>query len=336
MLSLKAFCISHIKDVDGLSSAALVVAATGAEVLLSDYASLMQNLDRVPGDTEQLVLCDLGSDNANLDAFVSKMKEIALRAKVTYIDHHYATKTTKLRLRRAGVKLVHDESECSSVLTYMTFRDVLPERARTVALLGAVTDYMDDSPLARGMMEQTDRQFILLEASMLAYAVARKGSDKGFPEMVVGELSKMRHPHEMEGVPGYAVEQLSAVVRLGEEVRRHGKKVGNLAYVITSQRSTGNAAKLLIGELGAAVGVAMNEQEKGWYEVSLRCTSGCRVHLGNTISRIASELGGSGGGHKKAAGCRVPVGRMKEMLEKLSQAVRTSNGTPKERLAAYG
>lgn len=318
---MKAFCISHIKDVDGLGSAALVVAATGAEVLLSDYTSLMQDLDRVPGDTEQFVLCDLGSDNANLDAFVSKMKEIALHAKVTYIDHHFASEETKRRLRRAGVKLVHNELECAAMLTYKTFEDALPERARMVALLGAVTDYMDDSPMARRMMEQADRHFILLEATMLAFAVAKKRDEKGFPEMLVAELSRMKHPHEIPGVPGYALEQLTAFVKLGEEVKRKGKRVGKLAYMVTSENATGNTANLLIGGFQVPVGVALKEEKKGWYEVSLRSTSECRVHLGKTIARISSGLGGSGGGHRKAAGCRIPVRKMDEMIEELSRAV---------------
>jgi RecJ-like exonuclease len=318
---LKTFCISHIKDVDGIGSAALVVAATGADVLLSNYDSITHDLGKVPPDVDQFVLCDMGADNADVDEFISKMKSIASRASVTYIDHHFTSEATMRRLRRAGVKLVHDELECAAMLTYKTFKDALPERARMVALLGAVTDYMDDSPMASRLMEQADRHFILLEATMLAYAVAKKGDEKGFPEMLVSELSKMKHPHEIPGVPGYALEQLATVVKLGEEVKRKGKKIGKLAYMVTSEHSNGSVSKLLIGAFQVPVGVALKEEKKGWYEVSLRCTSECGVHLGKTIARISSGLGGSGGGHSNAAGCRIPVRMMDEMIEELSRAV---------------
>jgi RecJ-like exonuclease len=318
---LKAFCISHIKDVDGISSAALVMAATGADVLLSNYDSITHDLGRVPPDVDQFVLCDMGADNANVDEFVSKMEKIASRASVTYIDHHFTSEATKRRLRRAGVKLVHNELECAAMLTYKTFKDALPERARMVALLGAVTDYMDDSPMASRMMEQADRHFVLLEATMLAYAVAKKGDEKGFPEMLVVELSKMRHPHEIPGVPGYALEELTTIVRLAEEVKKRGKKIGRLAYMVTSEHSNGSVSKLLIGAFEVPVGVALKEEKKGWYEVSLRCTSECSVHLGKTIAKISSGLGGSGGGHRNAAGCRIPVRMMDEMIEELSRAV---------------
>ncbi len=318
---MKTFCISHVKDVDGLGSAALVVAATGAEVLLSDYDDLLENLAGVPPGTEKFVLCDLGADNANLEEFLKSLKKIAERAEVTYIDHHFMTSATKRRVRRIGVRLVHDEDECSSMLAYLTFKGSLPERARLIALCGAVTDYTDDSPAARRLMEHADRQFVLLEATMLAYSVARKGGQDGFPQKVVSELSKMKHPHEIADVPRLAVDQLVEVARLGEQVKESGVKMGRLAYMITDQHSTGNVAKLLVGAFEVPVGVALKEKRPGWYEVSLRSTSECRVHLGRMIDRIAARLGGNGGGHRKAAGCSIPVSKADAMLSELSKKV---------------
>jgi len=318
---LKAFCISHVKDVDGIGAAAIVVAATGAEVLLSDYTSLMRDLDKVPAEAGRFILCDLGSNDSNLDEFVSKMRRIASHSEVTYIDHHFMSAAIKRMLKTAGVRVIHNERECSSMLAYETYKEAVPDRARMLALMGAVTDYMDGSPIASRMMEQADRQFVLLEATMLAYAVAKEGSEKGFLRMIVHELSRMRYPHEIEGISDYAVEQLSEVVKLGEEVKSKGRRLGRLAYMMTSQYSTGSVAKLLIAAFKVPVGVAFKEEEKGWYEVSLRCTSECKVHLGKAINRISCRLGGSGGGHRKAAGCRIPTGRTKEMLEMLGRKV---------------
>ncbi len=318
---MKAFCISHVKDVDGIGAASLVVAATGAEFRLADYADLMDELDHVPKGIDRFVLCDLGSDNSKADAFVAKLGAIASKSNVTYIDHHFMPVSTMRKLRKAGVTLVHDDTECASMLAYKTFKDELPERARMTALMGAVTDYMDDSPMASRLMEQADRQFVLLEATMLAYAIARKGDEEGFPDSIVRELSHMRHPHEIPGVPLYAVEQLSETVKLGEEVKREGVKLGRMAYMMTDQRSTGNVAKLLIGGFEVPVGVALKKAEKGWCEVSLRGTSESKIHLGRMISAIAADLGGSGGGHRKAAGCRIPCSTVDELLARLAAKV---------------
>jgi single-stranded DNA-specific DHH superfamily exonuclease len=318
---LRSYCISHRKDVDGLGAAAIVAAATGAHVYLSDYDDLIENLKRVPEGAGRVVVCDLGSDNADLSEFLDTMKKIADRAEVTYIDHHYMAASTRQKLRKAGVKVVHDVKECSSMLAYKTFRSEVPESARLIALCGAVTDYMDDSPMATKMMEVADRQFVLLEASMLSYALSARARDEGFPEMVVAELAKMKNPHEIKGVPTAAVAQLDEVARLGDEVKVHGTKLGRLAYMATSQFSTGNIAKLLIGAFDVPVGVAFKEKQEGWYEVSLRGTSECRVHLGKTVSSVAGSLGGSGGGHWKAAGCRIPASRLQALLSALSKKV---------------
>jgi len=318
---LKSFCISHVKDVDGLASAALVIAAKKAKFLLSDYDSIIEDLAKVPRGIDEFVLCDLGADSSNMDQLLERLASIAKRARVTYIDHHFMSDANKKRVRGTGVNTVHEITECASMLTFRTFREVLPPSARTIALLGAVTDYMDNSPMAKTLMEQTDRPFVLLEASMLAYALAKRGEDEAFPRTVVRELAKMNLPHEIAGVPETAVQQLDATVKLGEEVKKNGKKIGRVAYMVTSEYSTGNVAKLLIGSYDVPVGVSLKEKTTGWYQVSLRSTSECRVHLGMTIAKIAAELGGGGGGHKKAAGCRIPSGRAQEMLKQLAAVV---------------
>ncbi len=318
---MKAFCISHRKDVDGLGSGAMAVAATGGKLILTDYDDFVANLRNIPDDADRLVISDVGADSADFPLYLAEIKRIARHADVTHIDHHYMSAEAKRQVKKAGVSLVHDTKECASMLTYKTFRESLPERARLIALCGAVTDYMDDSPMAKKLMEQGDRQFVLLEATLLALALSRRAEDEGFPEMVVEELSKMKHPHEIPGVPQAAVEQLDREAKLGEYVKAHGKKRGRLAYMVTTQYSTGNVAKLLIGAFEVPVGVAMKEKQSGWYEVSLRSTSEARVHMGTTIGKIAVGLGGSGGGHAKAAGCRVPVSRAEEMIEALTKRV---------------
>lgn len=318
---MKAYCVSHRKDVDGLGSGALAVAATGGKIILTDYDDMIDNFKLIPDDADRVVISDLGADSADFPKFLEQMKRVASHAEVTYIDHHFMSEKAKRQLRKTGIQMVHDVTECASILTYQTFKEVLPERARLIALCGAVTDYMDDAPVAKKMMEQGDRQFVLLEASMLAYALGGMEAQEGFPEKVVKELSEMKHPHEIQGVPAAAVVELEKVARLGEYVKSRGKKKGRLAYMVTEQYSTGSIAKLLIGAFEVPVGVAMKEKQEGWYEVSLRATSESRVHLGTTIGKISARLGGSGGGHRKAAGCRVPISRADEMIDSLSKKV---------------
>ena len=297
------------------------MAATGGRILLTDYGDIVANLRKIPGDADRVVVTDLGADTADYADFLKEMRKLTRHAKVTYIDHHYMAESAKRELRRAGVQVVHDVNECASMLTYRVFRESLPERARLVALYGAVTDYMDDSPLGKELMERSDRHFVLAEATMLSLALGNRAEEEGFPEAIVGELAAMKYPHEMDGVMEAAVRQLALEAELETEVRASGTKMGRLAYMVTTQYSTGNVAKLLIGAFDVPVGVAMKEKSPGWYEVSLRGTSRSRVHLGTTIAKVVAPLGGSGGGHRKAAGCRVPVARAEEMLRALAKRV---------------
>jgi single-stranded DNA-specific DHH superfamily exonuclease len=56
---------------------------------------------------------------------------------------------------------------------------------------------------------------------------------------------------------------------------------------------------------------------EGVFEGSLRGSYTLDKNLGSIAAVLAQQLGGSGGGHKKAAGVRVPVTRLEEFLGQL-------------------
>lgn len=317
-------CISHVKDVDGLSSAALVLAVRGGTFRLTDYDEVMGEIDAVPESATSLTICDLGTNSSNFSEFVGRLGSLAKRMPVTYIDHHYLADDAKRTIVEAGVEFRHDVSECAAMLTYLTYEASLPEAARLVALYGAVTDYMDASPRAGRMMETFDRQFVLLEATALAYALAKNGRDYSYAEMLVNELSRMKAPHTIDDVGLEAMAQAEVVRLLSDEVRSRGTRLGRLAYMMTSESSTGNVAKLLLGAFGVTVGAAYKVKPTGSAEFSLRGTSDSGVHLGREIGAIAQRHGGAGGGHEKAAGCSVPVsevdGLLKDLDDRLARA----------------
>jgi nanoRNase/pAp phosphatase (c-di-AMP/oligoRNAs hydrolase) len=315
-------CISHVKDVDGLSSAALVLAAKGGTFRLTDYDDLFKEIDSVPASATGVTICDLGTNASNFPEFVARLSALAMRMPVTYIDHHYLTEEAKEQILKTGVELRHDVRDCASMLTYLTYKGSLPEGARLLALYGAVTDYMDTSANASQMMETFDRQFVLLECTILAYALAKNGRDHAYPEMLVKELALMKAPHSIDSVGKDALEQAEVVMGLAEEVRSKGTRLGRLAYMKTSESSTGNVAKLLLGAFGVAVGVAYKEKAGGLAEFSLRGTSESKIHLGKEIGLIAQRHGGNGGGHEKAAGCSVPNSEIQGLLNDLESRLR--------------
>ena len=139
--------------------------------------------------------------------------------------------------------------------------------------------------------------------------------------MLVRELATERFPHEVDGVPLSALRQAKLEAKLMEEVRKRGKRVGRLAYMDTTEYSSGAVAKLLIGAFKAQVGVAMNESKYGELVVELRGTSQCRAHLGRLIGDVSSKLGGTGGGHRLASGGIVPLDKKLQLIEMLSRKI---------------
>ena len=326
-------CISHIKDVDGICSSALTLAAKGGTFRLTDYDELFEALNDIPEGTTSLVLCDLGTDATKLPAFSQRLSALKATMSVTYIDHHYVSAETKKALGALPITFVHNTEECAAMLTYLTFKQGLPAEAAYLALFGAVTDYMDTSPTASKMMERFDRQFVLLESTMLSYALAKNGGANGLLDRAVRGLTTMKKPHEIEGVSELAVQQLATMLELSKEVQEKGKTIGKLAYIRTDETSTGNAAKLLLGAFDVVVGASYKEKEGRKVEMSLRGTSECPVHLGETISMIAARHNGNGGGHYKAAGCSVPADDVMGVLEELSSALSLCGAEDHDRAA---
>ena len=316
-----SYCFSHVKDIDGISSASLARAATGSKVTLTDYGRILEDLRTVPLDAKSVVICDLGVDASETAPFLAVLGALADRASVTYIDHHFLPDPAKAKIRKVGVRLVHSEAECASILTYQTFRKTLPPRSQLLALYGAVTDEMDDAPEASKLMETTDRHFVLAEASLLSQALSFKAGREGFPDMLVRELSAGRLPHEIDGVPESALKQVASEAKLMDEVSRHGKRLGRLAYMDTQEYSSGVVAKFLLGTFKVPVGVAVRENKPGELVVELRGTSECRVHLGKLIAEVCSKLGGSGGGHRLAAGGILPSNGESRLIEMLSKRI---------------
>ena len=76
--------------------------------------------------------------------------------------------------------------------------------------------------------------------------------------------------------------------------------------------------------------VGIVDGETGDVKISARATPGLAMqglNVGDVLSRVAADVGGSGGGHDVAAAARVPRERMDEFIAKLDQALTEAGGT---------
>jgi RecJ-like exonuclease len=321
---MPSVCISHKEDVDGICSAALVKAAFDiSKVVLVDYANLISRLDKV-ADTldkiEHLFICDLGLSKKNEQKFAELLhRVVSTGAEVIYIDHHDISKETLQALKKADVTLVRTIEECTSMQVYTKYKKKLPEHAAFFAAMGALTDYMENKPLASSTVSRFDRQFLMLESTALSYMISANQHDDAFLIKMVETLAKMKYPHDIKGGFDMAEKVANAV----ESIRESVVKLDNLAHAASSvDLSSSMVVNFVLGSSGkpAAMVYKLKDDLKS-YVVSIRGSADCKVHLGRLTNDIASELGGSGGGHDRAAGAVIPKANLQKFIETLNKKI---------------
>jgi len=318
----KIICVSHKEDADGISSAALIKQAFGGDSVLVDYPGMVDALELLRNDKKlkKLFICDLGLNKQINDNFVELLTELRKkRVSVTYIDHHDIDSKVITKLKKIKVKLIHDISECTSVLVYDTFKKKLSEHSSFIAACGAITDYMENKPVASKLLQMYDRQFALVNATVLTYNIVGHQKDPDYLLYLVDELSESKFPHQIPNTFEFAQIQVGKLAEIMLNVRKSMKVLKNLAHMEVLDSGASGAVNFVLGFSGKDVGIAYKERvDKGIYAVSVRGSPSCKTHLGRLLSSVAADLGGSGGGHDKACGAVIPKRKMKKFLQEMN------------------
>jgi len=324
----KILCVSHKEDADGISSAALIKQAFGGDTILVDYPGMMDELEALRNDVKlkKLFICDVGLNKQTNDSFVDLLTELRKkRISVTYVDHHDIDPNVSTKLKKINVNLIHDVSECTAVLVYDAFKKKLSEGSTFIAACGAITDYMDNRPIASKLLQMYDRQFALINATVLTYNIVGHQKDSDYLLYLVDELSESKFPHELPNTYEFAQIQVGKLAEIMSKVRKSMKVSKNLAHMEVLDSGASGAVNFVLGFSGKDVGIAYKERtDKGIYAVSVRGSPSCKTHLGKLVSTVSSELGGSGGGHDKACGAVIPKDKMKKFLQEMDSRLSNS------------
>lgn len=325
---MSGVCISHKEDVDGICSAAVVKAAFDiSKVILVDYANLISRLEKTAAmldNIEQLFICDLGLSKKNEQKFAELLDRIvSAGTEVIYIDHHDISKETLHTLKKADVKLIRTIEECTSMQAYTKYKKKLPEHAAFLAAMGALTDYMENKPLASAIVSRFDRQFLMLESTALSYMISANQHDDAFLIKIVETLSKMKYPHDIKGGFEIAEKFAKKVANAVESVQESIVKLDNIAYApSTVELSSSMVVNFVLGSSGKPVAMVYKlKDDIKSYVLSIRASADCKVHLGRLTNEFASELGGSGGGHDRACGAVIPKANLQKFIETLNKKI---------------
>jgi len=318
----RVLCISHKEDADGISSAALIKQAFGGNTILVDYPGMMDVLAKLKDDEKlkTLYICDVGLSQKNQDEFVEILVYLRKkRVSITYIDHHDMSNNIVKQLQKNKVKIIHDINECTTVQVYNAFKSKLNEHAPFVAACAAITDYMENRPLGSKLLQMYDRQFALVNATVLTFNIVGRQNDEDYLLYLVDEISESKYPHEIPNSFEFAQIQVQKLASMIVIVKKSMKKMKNLACMEVLDSGASGAVNFVLGLSGKDVGVAYKERtDRGIYAVSVRGSQSCKIHLGKIVNPLATKLGGSGGGHDKACGAVIPKDKMKKFLTELN------------------
>lgn len=277
------------------------------------------------GKPQRLFICDLGLSKKTEDKFLGLLKEIISKGiKVTYFDHHDINDELRKKLKKTGVTLIHSVEECTSVQIYNKYKNKLDSHAAFFAASAALTDYMECRPLASAIVSRYDRQFLMLEATALSYMISSNQHNEEFLVNAVNTLSEMKYPHEIEG--GFAIAERYAKkvadgVRIVQDSIAVKKKVAYTQSISDLSASVIVNFVLGISEKPVAMVYRLKDDINS-YIISIRASKACDVHLGRIVNEVASNLGGSGGGHEKACGAVIPKGKLEDFINAIDKHVR--------------
>jgi oligoribonuclease NrnB/cAMP/cGMP phosphodiesterase (DHH superfamily) len=318
--SQKAICISHIKDVDGCISAALIRRAIKSGFLLTNYGNINNCLRNISNKYNAVYVCDLGLNETIIEEF----NRIRQFADLTYIDHHYLTEDILKSLGEMGVQVINDLRDCASVQTFNLFKDMLPREAGLLASYAAFSDRLENGPKAKKIIKKHDRDFILFETMLLTYALEK--ANISLKKRIVRQLSNLVYPHQIETIPQLALEQADRISLLRNELPSRASKLGNVAYVEAKGGSLGVIANLLLDVCDSPIGICYEtHSEKQISDLSIRSRTSLKIHLGKITTRLAKKLGGFGGGHPNASGARIPTSTLLEFIKTLSNEEKTAS-----------
>jgi RecJ-like exonuclease len=305
--------VSH-GDCDGICSAALALACCpDARVFFSHPAGLANDLRQI--ENGSVLICDIAVSKEFTDQIALQLKRLSEFASVYYVDHHRLPNVVKEAAKNVEF-IVGEEEGSSSELVWGLLGDRLPTGMSRVMIYGAIADYGDRTNIVKEEIDSWDRREIFFESGILVEALeGKRKRDYEFKRGVVQLLSKNLAPSSSDELVDVALKERA----FGEEMRGvvfdRTKVEGNVAYVIDVGWSLGKAATYARVRGNSLIGVA-GESRKDFIDLSLRGTG--LVDAGALAEIVSSNLGGSGGGHVRAAGARIPIGRFDKFIHDLA------------------
>lgn len=305
-------------DCDGICSAAIALSIfKNAKIFFTHPVGLNEDLKQVDGD---VLILDVAISSKKVDEILKEIKRIHENGyKIIYIDHHPLQNNFNMNYG----ELVHSLTSCTSELTYIRFENLLDQDISRVAIYGAIGDYLDETYNIKRLLRLWDKRHLYLESGILIAAIESMGRNYDLKREVVKYLSEKELPSKNSELVNRALEEAKKEEEMRKIIKERLEIKENVAYVIDLNWSLGKTAIYARAMANTIVGIGA-ENRKNFIDMSLR-TPFEGIELNKIAMEVAEGLGGSGGGHPKAAGARVPKEKFFEFVDGINKYIIKEN-----------
>ncbi|MDH5806938.1 MAG: DHHA1 domain-containing protein [Candidatus Methanomethylicaceae archaeon] len=301
-------------DCDGICSAAIALSIfRNAKIFFTHPVGLHEDLKHVDGD---VLILDIAISSKKIDEILKEFKRIYENGhKIIYIDHHPIPNNFIMNYG----ELIHSLTSCTSELTYIKFENFLDQDISRVAIYGAIGDYLDETYNIKRLLRLWDKRHLYLESGILIAAIESIGRNYDLKREIVKYLSEKNLPSKNSELVNRALEEAKKEEEMRKIIKERLKIIEKVAYVIDLNWSLGKTAIYARAMANAIVGIGA-ESRKDFIDMSLR-TPFEYIELNKIAMEVAEKLGGSGGGHPKAAGARVPKEKFFEFIDEVNKYI---------------
>ncbi|MHA1674269.1 MAG: DHH family phosphoesterase [Promethearchaeota archaeon] len=303
-------------DGDGVCCAALIKMIPkyhDSYVYFTHPAGLKHDLSSISGD--DIIICDIAVDSRSAQSIYRLLDQRSQDYSVVYIDHHIHPDGMPSKVRN-----IHDLNVSATELVYRFFYDQLPSWADHIALLGAICDYLDDSPLMQRLVHHYERRTLFLDAGFLAQGLKKLGRRGHYEKLrnLVQQFSIGKVPSEIKELTQAAITATKADNAKRQKILEQYVSENNIAWIQDPpSMSHSKIAHWILGNSGKHIGLVIRTLNSKRQLVDITIRGWRKLDLRTFIPAIAIKMGGSAGGHANAVGCRIPEKNLKVFLRVL-------------------
>lgn len=309
--------VSH-GDLDGVASAFII--AQAMEKVGKGYI-INVDLNPTQAKTDELVkeaLYEICGDSngeviiADRDICTSDVQDIC--TSIVWLDHHI-TSINKFNcngeneydLTRVKTYLTTESTEAGVTMAYQYYKDIVGEKNESLENIVSNTATWDTFSWKDLEADSPER------AAAIIYGYASYMCDPATLFSVLGYPREGRAYTMKTLARLYDEKRLNAIVEAqkgASEFKMKGSIKGIIVNDVEPQFISMVSDSFI--EDGADIVLVFNDEL-----LSARAAKHCNVHLGNAMKYIGEQCGNTGGGHAKAAGCKIGSTPVHDVLDML-------------------